>query len=129
MSFLSQAQALYIEERFDEAAAMFSEHLKELTDITGVSGRAACYFHLKRYSDALQDLNLALRLGSQKYIDHYRKGVCLFELEEYEAAKDAFEKALLIKRQEAPDADTAPLDRYLRKCQAEISGNLSILIP
>lgn len=111
-----------MEERFAEAADMFSEHLKGQVDILSLSGRAACYFQLKRYADALQDLNHALRLGSQKYIDHYRRGVCLFELEEFEAAKEAFDQALLIKRQESPDADVTLLERYLRKCQAEISG-------
>ena len=125
MTSLSQAQALYIEESYSEAAAMFSEHLKVQGDVLGFSGRAACYFHLKRYADALQDLNHAVRLGSQKYIDHYRRGVCLFELEEFEAAKEAFEKALLIRREESSEADVTQLERYLRKCQTELSGNAS----
>ena len=122
MDQLSRAQALYLEENFDEAAVVFSDYLKGHIDILGLSGRAACYLQLKRYTLALQDLNHAIQLGSLKYIDHYRKGVCLFELEEYEAANEAFEQALRLRREEAPDADVSQVERYLRKCRSEFEG-------
>lgn len=118
---LIAAQSLYVEERFAEAAASYSTYLATTQDIPGFSGRAACYLQLKKHTHALQDLDAAIRLGSKKHVDYFRRAVALFELEEYESAKDAFETAADVRRREA-DPDTSAHERYIRKCVAEMEG-------
>jgi hypothetical protein len=49
--------------------------------------------------------------------------VASFELEQYAVAKTAFEAGLKLRQQEGK-RDTAPYTRYIRKCDAEISGEL-----
>jgi hypothetical protein len=51
--------------------------------------------------------------------------VACFELEDFVAAKLAFEKGLQLRR--LSQKDTIPYERYIRKCDAELLGNKYVL--
>jgi suppressor of G2 allele of SKP1 len=53
--------------------------------------RAKAYLNLKNYKKSLQDCLFALELDAAFEPVYYRQGICYFELEEYESAKNAFE--------------------------------------
>eukprot|EP00981_Chlorochromonas_danica_P004260 scaffold859_cov234-Ochromonas_danica.AAC.9 len=81
------------------------------------------YFMDEKYQQALEDFNSAIRLEPNYEIAHYRRGVALFELEEYESAKQSFQTALSLRNQEnavVTGLDSAIYARYIRKCDVEI---------
>jgi len=76
--------------------------------------RAACHVKLNLFTDAITDANTALKLQPNNANAYLRKGMALFSLEEYEAAKQAFEKG-----QSLEAANTA-FKTWIRKCEAEL---------
>jgi len=55
----------------------------------------------------------------------YGCSVVYFELEEYESAKAAFSQGLKLRQEQQSNRDTAAYARYIRKCNAEMAGELS----
>jgi hypothetical protein len=51
----------------------------------------------------------------------FSDSVAYFESEEFRSAKSSFEFGLKIRQQEGK-RDTAPITRYIRKCEAELAG-------
>jgi tetratricopeptide (TPR) repeat protein len=87
--------------------------------------RAICYLKLSKYKQALQDCNQAISLSCTKDIVYERKGIALFALEEFEAAKKAFEmgRTLLIDMSHTSINNKhriSSYDRNIRKCDLEI---------
>lgn len=73
-----------------------------------------------------QDLNLATELNPLHERNHFRKGVALFELEEYESAKNSFEQSISLC--ESQERDPAVSQRWLRKCDVEIRGMMDTVL-
>lgn len=68
-----------------------------------------------------QDFNKALEINADCELAYYRLGVAHFESEEYRSAKSAFEVGLTLRQKEAK-RDVTNYTRYIRKCEAELSG-------
>lgn len=120
---LHLADALYVDENFEQALPLYSEAVKGSSGVPfqAYSHRAACYLKLGKYSQALQDCSKAL--GAQTDADKreipivlFRKGQALFSLEEYEAAKTVFTLAIA---QGYVDR-SKECERYIRKCEFEL---------
>jgi len=58
--------------------------------------RASSNLHLKRYSEALEDLSKAENLKSDYFEILYKKGISQFYLEQFLAANESMKKALLL---------------------------------
>lgn len=65
--------------------------------------------------EALNDANRAIKLQDNNATAYLRQGIAYFELEEFESAKESFEKCQKI-------SDQLQVRRWLRKCAAEISA-------
>jgi hypothetical protein len=75
---------------------------------------------LKKSLDAIQDFNHSISLDSTYEPSYFKKGIALFDVEEYESAKDAFEISKQIRVQSGKDISLH--SRWIRKCEVEIAG-------
>lgn len=66
---------------------------------------------------------MATELNPSHEPSHFRKGVALFELEEFESAKYSFEQTLSLC--ETAGRDTTTIRRWIRKCDVEIRGRIA----
>ena len=74
-----------------QALVAFARSIEEAPTAAAYAGRAALYMKERRFTDALQDATLALKLEPRHEPSLYRKGVSCFELDEFESALDAFQ--------------------------------------
>lgn len=79
--------------------------------------RSACYLKLGKALEALNDANEALKVEPKNANALFRKGSALFELDEFEAALEAF------KEGEALEKDSSRWALWIRKCNAELEGD------
>ena len=101
-----------------QALVAFARSIEEAPTAAAYAGRAALYMKERRFTDALQDATLALKLEPRHEPSLYRKGVSCFELDEFESALDAFQAG-----QAACDPAVMEARKYgmwLRKCAAEL---------
>jgi tetratricopeptide (TPR) repeat protein len=82
--------------------------------------RGSTNLKLKKSLDAIQDFNHSISLDSTYEPNYFKKGLALFELEEYESAKDAFENSKQMRVQS--EKDISLNSRWIRKCEVEIAG-------
>jgi tetratricopeptide (TPR) repeat protein len=105
--------------------------------------RGSTKLKLKKYLEALQDFNLSISLENSHEPVYFKKGsvtslflkttscphelsrVALFELEEYESAREAFEASK--QRREQAGKDISLNLRWIRKCDAEITGGCILI--
>lgn len=127
MEYFNEGNTHFVNECFEEAIACFDKSLKKQpTHVASLINRAYAYRKLGRSYEALEDLNGAIALDKQSELAHFRKGVVLFDLEEYESAKQCFEDAAALTGNENHRA--AEVARYKRKCDAELnSDNISVV--
>ncbi|KAL3667053.1 hypothetical protein V7S43_007996 [Phytophthora oleae] len=120
MEFKQEANALFVDEAYDEAVRSYTVALeKQPQDADALSKRAAAYLKLHRLKEAAADASLATELDATLHMAHMRHGVAQFELEKYAAAKQAF----LYGKEAAPKANEALIKRFqtwIRKCDAEL---------
>jgi len=128
MELFHQGNNFYVEEEFQLAAEAYSAALVEADNSFEAdqtykvySNRAACYVMLKKHAQALQDCNQALAVADKlsikpRHVLFERKGTALFALEEFEAAKKAFEDA----KSAATSKDEQRLSRAIRRCDVEL---------
>ncbi len=136
MEKLNLGNNFYVDEEYSSALIAYSEAIDSnlLQDdvnnrINCLSHRSGCYLKLHKYKQALQDCNQAITLSSQdvnnnnlieiKEIIYERKGLALFALEEYEAAKKTFELGSS-KIASSSTSRKAIYNRNIRKCDVEI---------
>jgi suppressor of G2 allele of SKP1 len=86
--------------------------------------RAKAYLNLKNYKKSLQDCLFALELDAAFEPVYYRQGICYFELEEYESAKNAFELGEKLRLQGGKDCTL--YKRWIRKCEAEMEDVIKV---
>ena len=137
MTALSRADALYVDENFEQALTLYSEAIKasSVASFDALSHRAACYMQLHKYTQALQDCSKALEQAKSekgvtqeaKVMVQYRKGQALFNLEEFEASRIVFAEILNIigsksegRKEKAMKINS---ERFVRKCDFEIQAS------
>jgi len=114
-AFFEKANNLFVDENFDEALDNYNKAIAaDPNKVDYYVKRAACHVKLNLFTDAITDANTALKLQPNNANAYLRKGMALFSLEEYEAAKQAFEKG-----QSLEAANTA-FKTWIRKCEAEL---------
>lgn len=108
----------YVNEEFEEALKHYTcaVTLQDCAEYRNC--RAAVLLKLGRFEDSLQDVAEALKLDPQSYMAMHWKGVALFYLGDFAAAKLAFESSLRVS-----PSSKAPRALWLRKCDAELSGS------
>lgn len=114
----AQANAHYVNEEYDEALKHYTCAVTLQEDCADYrTCRAACYLKLGKFAEALGDVDEALKIN-RSYMALHWKGVALFYMSDFSAAKLAFEESLRL----APNSK-APRALWLRKCDAELSGS------
>mmetsp|Transcript_34610 Transcript_34610/g.70691 ORF Transcript_34610/g.70691 Transcript_34610/m.70691 type:complete len:387 (+) Transcript_34610:29-1189(+) len=118
----SSAAELLVDEDFQGAADEFSSALAEdPLLLKGLTGRSQAYLKLKKYKEALQDANAAIKVDAECELAYFRKGVACFELEEFETAVQAFKKGKgFLDAAGKPEPASRPYLRWVRKCETEI---------
>lgn len=125
MEALNKANSLFIDEDYQAAYDSYTESIDSSPSLPAYSSRAACSLKLKKFTQALEDCNSALRIDPNHEQSYFRKGTACFELQEYESAKRAFEKGMALKQSEGKDISL--YSRFVRKCEAEIAEGEDIL--
>ncbi|EFJ50879.1 hypothetical protein VOLCADRAFT_57643 [Volvox carteri f. nagariensis] len=113
---VARGDRLFVEEDYAGAVEAYSEALREdPTNARIYEARANAYIKLEQFPDANADATKALELSPGLAKAYLRKGVALFSMEEYEAAKEAFEAGCQL----APDNT---FKTWIRKCDAELEA-------
>lgn len=126
MEHFHKAESLYVDEHFSDAVEEYTLSAKECTDCSEIfAHRAAAYVKLKKYMNALEDCNRVIQMSPQCERCYYRKGLCLFALEDYESAKSAYVLGLDLCKTLPVSPVTenfiAEYNRAIRKCDSELS--------
>eukprot|EP00606_Chrysophyceae_sp_TOSAG23-5_P000986 GSChrysophyteH2.ASY1.ANO1.649.1 assembled CDS len=127
------ANNAFVGEEYEEALKEYSRALESTAAVGDdtyrlniLSNRAFCYLQLRKFKQALQDCIQAIRLSGQpldvKHVIYERKGLSLFALEEFDAAKKAFQmgKQVVVAANSNTKQNIVRFDRNLRKCDVEI---------
>lgn len=116
--FLNDASALVVDDELDAALQSYTMSIElDPQLVKAFLGRAAVFLKLKRFTEALQDTNTALKLDPTQELGYYRKGLACFELDEFETALAAFKKGQELL---GTEAKSRPYGRWIRKCETEI---------
>ncbi|GIL98106.1 hypothetical protein Vretimale_3572 [Volvox reticuliferus] len=116
---IAKGDRLFVEEDYAGAVEAYSEALRvDPTNARIYEARANAYIKLEQFTDANVDATRALELSPSLAKAYLRKGVALFHMEEYEAAKEAFEAGCQL----APDST---FKTWIRKCDAELEDEAS----
>ncbi|EIE25539.1 SGS-domain-containing protein [Coccomyxa subellipsoidea C-169] len=115
-SLLQQANAAHVDEEYETAIELYTKAISlSPNDADLYASRAQSYIKEERFLEAVQDASKAAELSPKLGKAHLRKGVALFNLEEYESAKEAFETANSIQKKKE-------IETWIRKCNAELEG-------
>lgn len=117
-SIFSSATVFYINEEYEEALkhCTCAVTLQDCAEYR--SCRAATYLKLGKFTEALEDVEKALKFDPKSHMALYWRGIALFYLSDFGGAKLAFEESLRAN----PNAK-APRAIWVRKCDAELSGS------
>jgi suppressor of G2 allele of SKP1 len=110
---LQRANALFVDEKFEEALAEYTKALS-VPSKEAYLKRSACHYKLENFTDAVADATSAINLDPQDPRGYMRKGMACFALDEYEAAKAAFEKGYQL------EPTNSNFKTWIRKCNAEL---------
>lgn len=126
MEHLHKGNSLCIDEYYDAAIEEYTAAVKECPENGQVFAyRAAAYLKQKKHMNCLEDCNRALHLDPSLERCYFRKGTCLFVLEDYESAKLAYSKGLeAVKKIPAATRTSfvAEYNRAIRKCDSELAA-------
>eukprot|EP01095_Lingulamoeba_sp_RSL-Kostka_P006364 TRINITY_DN1993_c0_g3_i1.p1 TRINITY_DN1993_c0_g3~~TRINITY_DN1993_c0_g3_i1.p1 ORF type:complete len:382 (+),score=162.02 TRINITY_DN1993_c0_g3_i1:35-1180(+) len=112
----NEGNSLFIDEDYEEALKCYNEAIElDNGNSNYFIKRSACYLKLKKNRKSLADANAAIKIDPENKQAHFRVGLAKFELEEYESAKDSFEKAYILQENNL-------YKRWSRKCEAEIEN-------
>lgn len=116
----AKANAAFVDEDYDLALALYKQAINDSPEDPSLySQRAQTHIKLENYIDAAEDAGKAIELDPKTGRHHHRKGVALFNLEEYESAKAAFEAG------QALDNKNSTFKTWIRKCAAEMDDEAS----
>eukprot|EP00199_Chlamydomonas_sp_CCMP681_P002071 CAMPEP_0119102810 /NCGR_PEP_ID=MMETSP1180-20130426/1428_1 /TAXON_ID=3052 ORGANISM="Chlamydomonas cf sp, Strain CCMP681" /NCGR_SAMPLE_ID=MMETSP1180 /ASSEMBLY_ACC=CAM_ASM_000741 /LENGTH=398 /DNA_ID=CAMNT_0007087163 /DNA_START=27 /DNA_END=1223 /DNA_ORIENTATION=+ len=118
---VAQGDRAYREEDFEAAVAAYTQALEAPGQVVRADVfMARCQARTKTEdweeaaSDASQVMELAVPNTKQHMLGHLRRGVALFNMEEYEAAQEVFEAAAALY------PENSMLKTWIRKCRAEL---------
>ncbi|DBA95298.1 hypothetical protein WJX82_009900 [Trebouxia sp. C0006] len=115
----AKANAAFVDEDYDLALALYKQAIDASpNDPSLYSQRAQTLIKLENYLEAAEDAGKAIELDPKTGRHHHRKGVALFNLEEYESAKSAFEAG------QALDPRNSTFKTWVRKCAAEMDDEV-----
>jgi len=116
-SALQRANALFVDENFQEALEQYNLSIKLNPDnFSALLKRSICFYKLEKFTESLIDANIVLKHEPGNAKAYLRKGMACFSLEEYETAKAAFEKGYQI------EPNNASFKTWIRKCNTEIEA-------
>lgn len=125
LNFLSLATDQLVDDDFEGALESFSAALElDNNSVKALTGRAATFIKLEKYTSGLQDANAAIKLDEKCEVAYFRKGVACFALDEFETALDAFRKG---KDLQPPGKDSRSYGRWIRKCESEIESDDDVI--
>lgn len=114
---LAKAALAFGDEEYDEALELYSQVINERGKTAELlAARSQTYTAMEKYVEALEDANKAIELDPNSSQGYLRKGISLFQLEEYEAARTAFSKGHDI------EPSNKKLRTWLGKCDAELQS-------
>jgi len=116
-ALFGNANVHYVNEEYEEALKNYTMAVTLEDCVVYRACRAACYLKLGRFEETLQDAAEALAKDPKSSMASYWKGIALFYMGDFAAAKASFEAS--------QQAQTAV---WLRKCNAELSGSTLPLI-
>ena len=117
-ALIAIANASFVDDDFEAAVNGYTVALEaEPNNADAFAKRSAAQLRLKRYTEAASDATAAVKLQATSKA-YARKGQATFALGEYEAARDAFAKALDMLQGTNGKLE---LERWVRKCDAEIA--------
>jgi len=122
-ALFGNANVHYVNEEYEEALKNYTMAVTLEDCVVYRTCRAACYLKLGRFEETLQDAAEALAKDPKCSNAAYWKGIALFYMGDFAAAKAAFEAS-----QQTAVNSQAPRALWLRKCDAELSGSTLPLI-
>ncbi|KAL9656685.1 hypothetical protein ABK040_002955 [Willaertia magna] len=114
-----QGNELYVDEDYKGALEKYSQAIELERKVEYFEKRSACNYQLENYKLSINDADEAITLNPKSFNAYLRKGMGHFELEQYQDAKQAFEKALQLKPEDSK------IKTWLRKTNAELENNKS----
>lgn len=122
--FFNLANICFVNENYDEAARNLSLAIEMSRESYQFwSHRAAAFYKMGKLSDALGDIETAIKLHGNEHVPTtYRHGQILFALGRYSEARECFR--MNVKK----DRNDHKAEAWERKCDAELSG-ATLVIP
>ncbi|KAF0974147.1 hypothetical protein FDP41_006757 [Naegleria fowleri] len=112
-----QGNDLFVDEEYEAALAKYSAAIDMEEKVEYFEKRSACNYQLGRHKASVEDAEKAIALSSNTSFNGFlRKGMACFEMEQFEKALEAFEKASLLK------PDDSKVKTWLRKARAEVES-------
>ena len=122
MEFLHAADAAFIDERYDDAIEGYNAAADEIPGNAEIyTRRAAAHLKLGNYTAAKKDASLSIKMRPAP-MSYVRKGRACFALEEWSEARTAFGSALDLDRGANVAVKTVEMQRWIRKCDAELAS-------
>eukprot|EP00949_MAST-11_sp_MAST-11-sp1_P003438 g3438.t1 len=131
-SFAERGSELFMDDDFEGAVEAFTQALEdpsaaELSKAKVAAlhaKRSIAYAKLEDWPSSLEDATKATEFDPSNAKAFLRKGVAAFELEEFEVARSAFEKAKTLSKNPSSKA-VKDIEAWLRKCDAELDDEES----
>ena len=122
MEVLHAADAAFIDERYDAAIEGYTAAADEIPGNAEIyTRRAAAHLKLGNYTAAKKDASLSIKMRPAP-MSYVRKGRACFALEEWSEARTAFGSALDLDRGANVAVKTVEMQRWIRKCDAELAS-------
>ncbi|KAG7672686.1 hypothetical protein Ndes2526B_g08785 [Nannochloris sp. 'desiccata'] len=97
-AFLKKAEAALKEKTYEDAVELFTEAMSSNEDDPRIHlGRAKAHNKLENYLEAVADAQRAAELDPKLAAAYAEQGRALYDLEEYESAKEAFDMACVLE--------------------------------
>eukprot|EP01091_Cochliopodium_minus_P012517 TRINITY_DN3808_c0_g1_i2.p1 TRINITY_DN3808_c0_g1~~TRINITY_DN3808_c0_g1_i2.p1 ORF type:complete len:799 (+),score=256.44 TRINITY_DN3808_c0_g1_i2:103-2499(+) len=116
----NEGNSLFASENYEEAIEKYSEAIKLHENSIYFSNRGEAYIRLKKFKDALDDTNTAVKLDPKNHKALFRKGVSLFNLKDFKASRSSFVE--LSKFQNLGKTDLENAKKWIQKSDEEIKA-------
>ncbi|KIY94503.1 putative Protein SUGT1 like protein, partial [Monoraphidium neglectum] len=120
---LKRGNALLAEGDHEKALQVFQEALQSDPSADAHEALARAYIKGERYLEAAEAALKAITVDAGLAKAYLRRGIALFHLDEFETALEAFEKGKELR------PTLAAFDTWIRKCRAEIDGEVEEIEP
>eukprot|EP00656_Telonema_subtile_P027618 TRINITY_DN2974_c0_g1_i2.p1 TRINITY_DN2974_c0_g1~~TRINITY_DN2974_c0_g1_i2.p1 ORF type:complete len:380 (+),score=123.49 TRINITY_DN2974_c0_g1_i2:81-1220(+) len=114
MALLKDANAAFVDEDYEAALDLYTQCVDSDPSPEAYVNRSHTNVKLGNYADAVKDAEDALSIDNTFVKGYLRKGIALFETDDFEPASEAFQAGARL----APE--NAGLKTWIRKCAAEL---------